>query len=428
MRRRWIFYLTWAALFVVALSSGVDILFYVSYLVLFLVGATYYWTRGSVSSMRVKRDVSVGYVHVGDEVELTYELRNESRFGRIWLEVYEESNWPEPLPGRVLSIGGHVTKRWKVNVPALRRGRFHLGPVVVRSGDPFGIFSAEQRARHDALVLVYPRILPLPYWTLPGSILEGNVLTGRRSLQATSMVMGIRDYRPGDAFNHIHWRSSARHRNLQVKEFELDRTSDLWIFLDLERRWHRGDGERSTEERAVTIAASVIAKALHEHRSVGLVVSGRGTGVFHPDRGTRQSGKLMQYLAEASAGGARTVGETLVEVVPRLRRGASALVITPSLDRSWIRPVHALRDAGIRSQTVIVTHEGFGEAERTQLNVILADLLVVGIPHAVATAELPISELFHERGAGTERPRTAATAATKFDERGDYPRAATARA
>ena len=397
MRRRWVFFLLWGALFVVALSSGVDILFYVSYLVLFLVGATYWWTRSSISSMRVKRDVSQGYVHLGDEVELTYELRNDSRLGKIWLEVYEESNWPEPLPGRVLSIAGHASKKWKVNVPALRRGRFHLGPVVVRSGDPFGIFTAEHRARQDALVLVYPRVVPLPWWTLPGSLLEGNVLTGRRSLQATSMVMGIRDYRPGDAFNHIHWPTSARHRALQVKEFELDRTADLWIFLDLERRWHTGDGERSTEERSVTVAASVIAKALREHRSVGLVASGRSTGLFHPDRGTKQFSKLMQYLAEVQAGGAHSVGETLVETLPRLRRGASALVITPSLDKSWIRPVHALRDAGVKTQTVVVTPEQIDDDQRAQLNVILGELLVIGIPHAVSTADLSVSELFHQR-------------------------------
>ncbi len=397
MPRRWVFLLAWGALFIVALSSGVDILFYVSYLVLFLVGATYWWTRSAVSSMRVKRDVAQGYVHLGDEVELTYELKNDSRLGKIWLEVYEESNWPEPLPGRVLSIAGHATKRWKVNVPALRRGRFHLGPTVARSGDPFGIFSAELRARADALVLVYPRVMPLPWWTLPGSLLEGNVLTGRRSLQATSMVMGIRDYRPGDAFNHIHWRSSARHRALQVKEFELDRTADLWIFLDLERRWHRGDGERSTEERAVTVAASVIAKALREHRSVGLVASGRATGLFHPDRGTKQFSKLMQYLAEVQAGGSHTLGETLVETLPRLRRGASALVITPSLERTWLRPVRAFREAGVKTQAVLVEAEELDETERAQRTIIVGELTVAGVPHAVSTAELQISELFHER-------------------------------
>jgi uncharacterized protein (DUF58 family) len=397
IRRRWLFVLAWGALFVVALSSGVDILFYVAYLLLFLVGATWWWTRSSIAALSVKRDVSQGYVHLGDEIELTYELTNDSRLGKIWLEVYEESNWPEPLPGRVLSIAAFATKRWRVAVPALRRGRFQLGPVVIRSGDPFGIFSAEHRARYDALVLVYPRVVGLPYWQLPGSLLEGNVLTGRRSLQTTSMVMGIRDYRPGDAFSHIHWKTSARHRSLQVKEFELDRTSDLWIFLDLERRWHSGEGERGTEERAVTIAASVIAKALREHRSVGLVASGRSSGLFHPDRGNKQFSKLMQYLAEVSASGSRTVAETIIEAMPRLRRGASALVITPSLDHEWVKPVMALRDTGVRVQSCIVIGQDRDDAARASLNAVLGDLLIAGIPYAVSTDELPISELFHER-------------------------------
>jgi hypothetical protein len=37
----------------------------------------------------------------------------------------------------------------------------------------------------------------------------------------------------------------------------------------------------------------------------------------------------------------------------RLRRGMTAIVITPSLDRGWVRPIAALRSRGIAS--VVVT-------------------------------------------------------------------------
>ena len=54
-----------------------------------------------------------------------YELRNDASFGKLWLEISEESNWPEPLPGRVLSIGGKgKTRKWKVLAKAIRRGRY----------------------------------------------------------------------------------------------------------------------------------------------------------------------------------------------------------------------------------------------------------------------------------------------------------------
>src|SRR5205814_10462021 len=148
------------------------------------------------------------------------------------------------------------------------------------------LFPREVRVPTESLLLVYPRVVPLPHWQLPGSVLEGGVLTGQRSLQSTSMVMGIREYRAGDAMNRIHWPSSVRHRTLHVKEFELDKTADLWIYLDLDGRWHHGDGEDSTEERAVTIAASVVSKALRAHRNVDLVTNGHRAEDIAPDRYT----------------------------------------------------------------------------------------------------------------------------------------------
>lgn len=394
--RFWHFALLWLALFIAALASEIELLSYLSYLVLFAGAAMWIVSRLTMEGLSVKREIGQAYAHLGDTIELTYELRNDHALGKLWLEVFEESNWPRPLPGRVLSIGGRKTRRWKVLEPAARRGRFHLGPIVLRSGDPFGLFGTELRVPDEALLLVYPRVSPLPYWSLPGSFLEGSVLTGQRSLQSTSMVMGIREYRHGDALNRIHWRSSARHRDLQVKEFELDKTADLWIYLDLERHWHRGEGEDSTEERCITVAASVVQKALREHRNVGLVTSGSRSEVMHPDRGTRQYGKLMQYLAELQVSGSRSLAETVVETLPRLRRGSSVLLITPSLDPAWVRPASTLRESSIATQAVIVAPPfESDDRDRARRQAILGELAVAGVRAAYLGPHDPIEELFH---------------------------------
>ena len=86
-----------------------------------------------------------------------------------------------------------------------------------------------------------------------------------------------------------------------------------------------------------------------------------------------------------------------METLPRLRRGASALVITPSLDKEWVRPILALRETGVRIQTCVVAAEDIDDADRARLNAVVGELLVAGLPHAVSTGELPVSELFHER-------------------------------
>ena len=100
-------------------------------------------------------------------------------------------------------------------------------------------------------------IEPLPGWRLPPAMLEGAQANPERTAQSTPHVTTIRQYAPGDAYNRIHWRSSARHGDLQVKEFDLEQTADVWVFLDLQAGIHAGDGDESTMEYAVRAAAAM---------------------------------------------------------------------------------------------------------------------------------------------------------------------------
>lgn len=396
----WRFAALWLALFLIAAASGVDLLAYVAYLIGFVVVGMWAYARLTMVGLSVKRAVGQTYAHLGDTIELRYELANSHRFGKLWVEVVERSNWPEALPGRVLAIGGRSSRTWKSLVRARRRGRFRLGPIVLRSGDPFGLYRTQLEVAADALVLVYPRVVPLLHWALPGSFLEGNVLTGQRSLQSTSMVMGIREYRPGDAVNRIHWPSSVRHRTLHVKEFELDKTADLWVYLDLDSRWHRGEGEDGTEERAVTIAASVVAKALREHRNVGMVTSGARPDIVQPDRGGKQLGKLMQYLAEVEAREAQSLAETLVQTMPRMRRGSSCVIVTPSLDQAWVLPASSLREVSVATQAVLVDPVVDADPhDRARRQALLGELGVAGVAAAHLAGGARVEDLFEGRRA-----------------------------
>jgi hypothetical protein len=55
----------------------------------------------------------------------------------------------------------------------------------------------------------------------------------------------------------------------------------------------------------------------------------------------------MQLLASVEADSNSPLVETLIATVGRLRRGMTAVVITPSLDPSWVRPLASLRGRGV---------------------------------------------------------------------------------
>jgi uncharacterized protein (DUF58 family) len=164
--------------------------------------------------------------------------------------------------------------------------------------------------------------------------------------------------------NRIHWKTTARHGEIQVKEFDLEQTADAWIVLDLQRGVQAGRGDESTVEAAIRAAASIADKALQENRAVGLTVNVGRTTYLPPDRGSRQHLKIMQLLAAVEADGSAPLVETLISTVGRLRRGMTAVIVTPSLDPSWVRPLASLRSRGVACVVVTLDAAAYDRHEK----------------------------------------------------------------
>ena len=247
-------------------------------------------------------------------------------------------------------------------MPLARRGSFRIEPLHIRSGDPFGFFEVTATVGQGVSLIVYPKVDRLPYWKLPTAMVEGSQASPERTLQTTPLATTVRPWAPGDSFNRIHWPSTARQGDIQVKEFELEQTADAWIFLDLDAQVQAGEGEDSTVEVAVRAAASIADRALLENRAVGLTASGHRMLVLPADRGSRQQLKMLQTLAAVEGDGRTPLAEALVQGLPRMRRGMTAVVITSSVDRTWIRPLASLRPRGVASVVIWLDAATFAEA------------------------------------------------------------------
>jgi uncharacterized protein (DUF58 family) len=357
--RRLPFLVVGSVLVVAAFSTGYEFLFYLVYLGLLVVGGSYLVTRNGLADLEAGYAVNQLHAHVGDQLRTTYTLRNTSRLPKLWLEVHNPSTLPIPLPGRAISLGTRRERSWVARVPLVRRGHFRVDPLQIRTGDPFGFFEANAAVGHGVTLVVYPKVERIPRWRLRAVSLEGSRSTPVRTQQTTPLATSIRPYAPGDAFNRIHWPSTARTGAIQVKEFDLEQTADVWLFVDLERRVQRGSGDDSTVEVAVRVAAAIAELALSENRSVGLTTTGARLTHLSPDRGPRQRQKILNLLAAVDGDGTVPLVEALVAGLPLLRRGMSALIVTPAAEPAWVRPLARLRPRGIGTQVLYLDPRGF---------------------------------------------------------------------
>jgi uncharacterized protein (DUF58 family) len=271
---------------------------------------------------------------------------------KLWLEVRNPSTLPVPIPGRAFSLGARGERSWIAKVPLNRRGQFQVDPLQIRTGDPFGFFEASATVGGGVTVVVYPRLEPIPRWRLQAVSTDGSRSRPVRTQQATPLATSVRAYAPGDAFNRIHWPSTARTGDIFVKEFDLEQTADVWLVLDLQRTVQVGSGDDGTVEVGVRVAAAIAERAIEENRAVALTTTGSRVTVLPPDRGPRQRQKILQMLAAVEGDGATPLAEALVAGLPLLRRGMSMIVVTPSTEPAWVRPLAMLGPRGIGCQVV----------------------------------------------------------------------------
>ena len=361
-----------------AVSSGWRVLYLLTYVLLTLFILSWFWTRYSLRKMVFRRTASVGRVQVGETFDERLMLDNISVMPKLWVQIADSSTLPGHRAGYVASMGGRKRATWRARTVCRQRGRFQLGPVTATSGDPFGLFHRRIVLTQPRDLLVLPRVLPISNFVLFTGGLPGRGRSSRRALHPTTNVTTIRDYTVGDALNRIHWRSTAHYNKLMVKEFDLDPAMDGWIFLDLNESVQAGEGEDSTVEYGVTIAATIATYLLRQDLSLGMIVNGSHREFLSLDRGERQIERVLEMLAIVESGSGSDLKEALSLDAFHFGRNTVAIVITPSTSRDWHESLRHLQRRGV--QVAVVGLDAASFEDRPVDEDTLALLEGAGIP------------------------------------------------
>ncbi|MDQ2714950.1 MAG: DUF58 domain-containing protein [Chloroflexota bacterium] len=381
-----------------ALSSGWKALYVMTYVLLTLFVLSLVWARYSLRKLVFHRTSTGGRVQVGETFDERLMLDNLGIMPKLWVQIADGSTLPGHRAGYVASMGGRKRALWRARTVCRRRGRFQLGPVTATSGDPFGLFRSRVFLSPPHEVLVLPRVIPLSNFALFTGGLPGRGRSSRRALQMTTNATTIRDYMSGDTLNRIHWRSTAHYSKLMVKEFDLDPAMDAWIFLDLHDSVQGGEGEHSTEEYSVTIAASIALYLLRQDLSLGMIVNGEQREILSLDRGDRQIERVLELLAVVQAGSGPDLKEALAVDALHFGRNTVAIVITPSTSRDWHDGLRHLQRRGVQVAVVGLDAASFEHKPADEDT--LALLEGAGIPVLRVTQGEPLSEVL-ERGPQT---------------------------
>lgn len=374
------------------------------YLCLLLIFFSWLWSILSVRGFNLRRFGRGLRQQLGQVFEERFEVTNRFFFVRPWLDIRDRS----PLPGsggsRVLSwIGKFELRNYSAYTLLTERGQFILGPTILYSGDPFGIFVARKVIPGDRSLIVLPYIIDLQSFPFPPGLLPGGRAKRQRTIDITPHAAGVREYAPGDTLNRIHWPTTARKDRLMVKEFEQDPQADVWIFLDSQRdiypvRSRQLDIPKVDQfwlwkrqriftlppdayEYAISITASVARYFIRGGQSLGFVSVGQQMIVQSAERGERQLGKILETLAFLKPDGRLSLPAVIESQMTHLPRGSTVILITASPHHHVIAALDALLYRHMRPVVVLINPATFGKAYGVQR--LYENILVRKIPVAV---------------------------------------------
>jgi uncharacterized protein (DUF58 family) len=240
--------------------KSINAVFLLSYFMLALLLLNAFSARIHVRRVKVVRD-SLPPIHAREEVTIRVTVSNIA--SRPATVVVEETAAGESATGLVADLPGGASTPCRLRRTFTTRG---LQPARLRvsSGYPLGLI-AMTRSVTAGDILVLPAIGTIEPNGLRRWLLRhaGDGDRSRKALRSLTSdqadVRGVRPYRPGDAINTIHWRSTARRGEPMVREYDTARSVDLVLVVEPWLPAVPTPRQRADLEAALSLAATIAA-------------------------------------------------------------------------------------------------------------------------------------------------------------------------
>ncbi|MFI7597723.1 DUF58 domain-containing protein [Actinoplanes sp. NPDC049681] len=325
------------------------------------------------------RSLEPGRAPVGSSARVVLRLQNMSRLptGTLLLEdrlPYALGSRPRVVLER---LGAHMASSVAYTVRADVRGRYPVGPLVIRLTDPFGLCELTRSFPSVDRLTVIPQVVPLPSVRLAGEY------AGTGDSRARSVAVhgeddaATREYRRGDDLRRVHWRSTARTGELMVRREEQPWESRATVVLDTRLYAHRGEGPAASFEWAVSATASI---AMHLRQAGYKLRLVTGTGIDLDAIEAGGEGAILDTLADVKLTQTGDIAG-LVDSVRRRSDGGLVIGLFGALTVAEAEVLTGLRGNG-------ATCIGFAIDSSTWVNMAAADREEADRQHAATSLAL----------------------------------------
>lgn len=322
------------ALLVVGLVFHLGLLVYAMYTLLGVLLVSRYLAWAWIRHLTATRECNKDSVQIGESAQVTVTILNSGAWKVPWLLVEDSipADAPDGQPGRLHVNGSRLfltqmrrgaQELFGYEIRFLARGYYQLGPLLLETGDLFGLHRRYRVVTAPHCVLVYPKVIPLEGYNLASRRPMGEVRISHRLFEDPTRIAGVRPYQLGDPFNRLHWPATARTGQLHSKLYDPSCVAGATILLDFHNSVLKLRNPHYRAELAITAAASLANAVYQMDEQIGLITNGRDAAEriryegWHQEFRTRKVAKATAQKVNRS--------ERLQPLIVETRRGVTQL-------------------------------------------------------------------------------------------------------
>ncbi len=389
-------------LLAIGIAFQLGLLVYAMYVLLGVMLVSRYLAREWIENITAVRECSRLTAQIGEKVAVIVNIHNRGKLPVAWLLVEDavprDALLQRPprisLDGRrvnILQLAAGGQKSLLYQVTFLGRGYYQLGPLLVESGDLFGLHRRYRVETKPHFVLVFPRVIPLAGYDLASRRPIGEVRLTHRLFEDPTRISGVREYQPGDALNRVHWRATARMGALHCKMYEPSCIAGSTLLLDFHSAGYPARSEPHRSDLAVTAAASLANAVYQMGQQIGFITNGRDAAdrilqegyrhefrtralaldtvkmqdrsdrlrpvVVPTRRGAEQLMRILEALARVELTDGLTFPQLVVEATNRLPRDATVVALLPNVPPETAIALGNLRRRGYAVTALVVMYD-----------------------------------------------------------------------
>nr|WP_317412927.1 DUF58 domain-containing protein [uncultured Solibaculum sp.] len=334
--------------------------------------------------LRWKQSLSSGAIMAGTSARLHLELIGKKWFFSL-LKVNIDTGQDEDVQALIPWLPG-ASNHVDLSIEYPYRGKYMVGVKSIEVQDVFGlhrvVLLGQKRGEDLLSLMVCPRIFPavLPE-QLASSPTGRDAINDARPADAGDSFSAPRSYQPGDSLKRIHWKLSAKTRELYTRQYEIAVERHVLLILDNQDYGLAPEESLAYGEAACQLACSIASRLAESGKSVKVMA---GSGAYQWCTGANAFPQAYQWLACLPFDGKQSVKDVLREEAAEEKRPGMVYAITAWADSESMANLSLLSSLGCRAVCLEVQIPGM-ERPKSQMRpgVKLVPVAMDGVPQAL---------------------------------------------